>query len=45
MTKVSSKIHKPKLYDQAINDLIYSRQWKKAIKEELQNLENYQTLE
>ena len=43
MTKVSSKIHKPKLYDKTINDPIHDRQWRKAIEEELQNLENHQT--
>lgn len=42
ITKSSSKIYKPKLYKEATNDLIYRQQWRKAIKKELQNLENHQ---
>ena len=45
MTKAFSKIHKPKSYDKAINDPIHGRQWRKAIEEKLQNLENHQIWE
>ena len=45
MTEASSKIHEPKSYDEAINDPIHGRQWREAIEEELQNLENHQTWE
>ena len=45
MTEASSKIHKPKSYDKAINDPIHGRRWREAIEEELQNLKNYQTWE
>ena len=43
ITKCSSKIRKPTIYDKAINDLIYGRRWREAIEEELQNLKNHQT--
>ena len=43
ITESSSKIHEPKLYEEAVNDLIHGRQWQKAIEEELQNLENHRT--
>lgn len=39
ITKVESKIYKLTRYDEAIANPIYSCQWKKAIKEKLQNLE------
>lgn len=42
-TKISSKIYKPISYDKAIADPIHGCQWKKAIKEELKNLEQYNT--
>ena len=40
-TKISCKIHKPKIYDEAINDPIHSRRWKEAIEDEIQNPENH----
>lgn len=43
ITKLNSKIHKPKLYKKILNNPIYGQQWLKTIKKELQNLENYQT--
>lgn len=45
ITKVSSKIYKPKSYNKAISTPIHGRWWKKAIKEELQNFKNHQTKE
>lgn len=45
INKLRSKIQKSKTYDKAVNNAIYRQQWQKAIKEELQNLENYQTQE
>lgn len=32
-TKTSNKIHKPKIYNEAIDNLIYRNRWRKAIKE------------
>lgn len=43
ITKVNAKIHKLRLFDEAINNLIYGQYCKKTIKEEFQNLENYPT--
>lgn len=43
MTEVNSKIYKPRLFDKTVNNPIHGRRWKKAITEELQNLENHQT--
>lgn len=45
VTKTSSRIYKPKTYEEAINDPIHSRKWKEAIKKKIQNLENHQTWE
>lgn len=42
-TEVASKIYEPKRYDEAIADPIHSRQWREAIEEELQNLEQHST--
>lgn len=39
--KTTSKFYQPRLYDKAVNDPVYGHCWKKAIKEELQNLESY----
>lgn len=33
VTETNSKVHKPKIYKQAIFNLVYARQWKKVIKE------------
>lgn len=44
-TEVSSKIHEPRTYEEAISDPIHARQWKEAIEEEIQNLENHSTWE
>lgn len=38
-------MYKLKIYEEAIIDPIHSRQQKEVIKEEIQNLENYQTWE
>ena len=43
ITKIASKIYKPASYDEAVNDPFHGRRWKKAIEEELQNLESHQT--
>lgn len=45
MTEANSKIHKMRTYNEAVNNLIYGRYWRKAIKKELQNLENHQIQE
>ncbi len=45
MTETNSKIHKPASYIEAINNHIHGRRWRKAIKIELQNLENHPTWE
>lgn len=39
----SNKIHKPKLYEEAVNNPVHRQQWREVIEEELQNLENHQT--
>lgn len=44
-TETSSKVHEPRTYEEAVSDPIYARQWKEAIEEEIQNLENHQTWE
>lgn len=43
ITNYSNKIRKPILYDKTINNSIHIRHWREVIKEELQNLKNYQT--
>lgn len=43
--KTSSKVYKPTTYKQMISNLVYTRQWKEAIEEEIQNLENHQMWE
>ncbi len=43
ITKVSSKIYKPKTYKKVIKNPIYDYQLTKTIEEELQNPENHQT--
>ena len=45
ITESTSKICERKAYDKAINDLIHWRQWREAIKDELQNLESHHTWE
>lgn len=40
VTETSSKVHEPATYEEAISDPIHARQWKKAIEEEIQNLED-----
>lgn len=44
MIKTSNKMHKPKAYDEAINDPIYKNRQFQAIDKELQNLKLYQVL-
>lgn len=39
--KTSSKVWEPKTYNEALNDLIHRNRWRKAIDEELWNLDNY----
>lgn len=43
ITKTTSKIYEPRLYDKAVNDPIYGRRWRETIEKELQNLESHQT--
>lgn len=45
ITKLSSKIYEPSTYKEATNNPIYGRQWRKAIKKKLQNLDNHHTWE
>lgn len=45
ITESSSKIHEPKKYEEAVNDLIHGRRRREAIQDELQNLENHYTWE
>lgn len=42
-TEISNKVYKPTIYKKAISNPIYSRRWKEAIKEEIQNLEDHPT--
>lgn len=42
-TEISSKVHEPATYEEAISDPIHSRRWKEAIEEEIQNLEDHYT--
>lgn len=35
VTKTSSKVREPKIYDEAINNLIYGNKWHEAIDKEL----------
>ena len=44
-TEISCKVYKPRTYDEAISDPIYGRQWREALEEELQNLEQHNTWE
>lgn len=41
LIETSSKIHEPKTYNKAIDNLIYKNKWRKAIDEEFQNLDSY----
>lgn len=43
ITKTSSKVFKPKTYTKAIKNLIYRNRWRKAVDEELWNLDAHQT--
>lgn len=42
LTETSSKVYKPKTYDEVINNLIYRNKWYKTIDEELWKLNLYQ---
>lgn len=42
MTETSSKVHKPKTYNEAITNLIKGNRWQKAIDKELWNLNIHQ---
>ena len=44
-TEMRSKIYEPKTYNEAKADPIHGRQWREAIEEELQNLEQHSTWE
>ena len=44
-TEINSKLYKLRTYDKAINKPIYGRCKKKAIEDEMENLENYYTWE
>lgn len=41
VTEISNKIHEPKTYNDAINDLIHDNRWRKAVDKELWNLDTY----
>lgn len=43
ITKINSKVHKPKTYNEPINNLINKNRWQKAINKEFWNLNSYQT--
>ena len=43
VTKTSSKVQKPKTYNEAINDPIHGNRWRRAVDEELWNLNIHQT--
>lgn len=45
MIKTISKVHELITYKEVIDNLIYEKRWKKAIEEELQNLEDHHTWE
>lgn len=45
VAETSSKVYEPKTYKEAITDPIQFKQWRDAIEEEIQNLENHQTWE
>lgn len=40
--KTSSKVHKPKTYNEVINNPIHGNRWYKAIHKNLENLNFYQ---
>lgn len=42
ITECNRKIHKPILYNKAINDPIHSRRWREVIENKLQNIKNHQ---
>lgn len=42
ITKIISKIYEPRSYNETVNDPVHGCCWRKIIKEELQNLKNYQ---
>lgn len=44
-TEISSNVYQLTIFKKAISDLIYDRQWREAIEEELQNLELKNTWE
>lgn len=41
--KISSKVHKPTIYKKVVSDPEHICQWRKVVKEELQNLKNHHT--
>ena len=43
VTETSSIVQEPKTYDEAINNPIHGSRWRKAVDEELWNLDIYQT--
>lgn len=45
ISESSSKIHKPKTYEEAVSNPIHGRQWRDAVEEELHNLESHHTWE
>lgn len=44
-TEVSSKVYKLTTYKETISNPVHSQDWKEAIEEEIQNLENHHTWE
>lgn len=45
ITKITSKIYKPRSYQEVIDNPVHGRCWRKAIEEELQNLRSHQIWE
>ena len=42
LTRTSSKVHEPLIYDEILNDPVHRNKWRKIIDEELGNLDLYQ---
>lgn len=43
VTETRSKVREPKTYNEAISDLIHGNRWRKAVDEELWNLDAHRT--
>ena len=42
VTETFNKVQEPKTYDEIIHNPIYGNRWRKAVNEELWNLDTYQ---